>query len=41
MTVYFGAVKIKNIRYALSYSLIGDLAGFLAAIFVAYLFFQI
>jgi spore maturation protein SpmB len=40
MTVYFGAVKIKNIRYALGYSLIGDLAGFLAAIFISYLFFQ-
>jgi spore maturation protein SpmA len=41
MTVYFGAVKIKNIRYALSYSLLGDLAGFFAALFVAYLFFQV
>lgn len=41
MTVYFGAVKVKNIRYALSFSLIGDLAGFLAAIFVAYLFFPV
>ncbi len=40
MTVYFGAVKIKNIRYALGYSLIGDLAGFLAAIFISYLFFH-
>ena len=41
MTVYFGAVKIKNIRYALSYSLLGDLAGFVAAVLVAYLFFQV
>jgi len=40
MTVYFGAVKIKNIRYALGYSLIGDLAGFIAAIFISYLFFH-
>lgn len=40
MTVYCGAVKIKNIRYALGYSLWGDLAGFLTAIFVAYLFFH-
>jgi spore maturation protein SpmA len=41
MTVYFGAVRVKNIRYALSFSLLGDLAGFLAAIFVAYLFFSV
>ena len=40
MTVYFGAVKIKNIRYALGYSLLGDLAGFIAAIFISYLFFH-
>jgi spore maturation protein SpmB len=40
MTVYFGAVRVKNIRYALGYSLAGDLAGFAAAIFVAYLFFH-
>ena len=41
MTVYFGAVRIRNIRYALSYSLWGDLAGFLAAIFVSYMFFSV
>ena len=41
MTVYFGAVRIKNIRYSLSYSLLGDLAGFIAAILVAYLFFPL
>ena len=40
ITVYYGAVKIKNIRYTLSYSLAGDLAGFVAAIFIAYLFFH-
>jgi len=40
MTVYFGAVKVKNIRYALSYSLWGDLVGFISAIFIAYLFFH-
>jgi spore maturation protein SpmA len=40
MTVYFGAVRVKNIRYALGYSRAGDLAGFAAAIFVAYLFFH-
>jgi spore maturation protein SpmA len=41
MTVYFGAVKIRNIRYALTFSLLGDLAGFMAALFVAYLFFPV
>jgi spore maturation protein SpmB len=40
LTVYFGAVKIKNARYALSFSLLGDLVGFIAAIFIAYLFFH-
>jgi spore maturation protein SpmA len=41
MTVYFGAVRIKNIRYSLSFSLLGDLAGFIAAVLVAYLFFPL
>lgn len=41
MTVYFGAVRIKNIRYALGFSLLGDLAGFIAAIFIAYLYFHL
>lgn len=40
LTVYFGAVRIKNARYALGFSLLGDLAGFIAAIFIAYLFFH-
>lgn len=40
MTVYFGSVGVKNIRYALLFSLIGDLAGFLAAVWVSYLFFH-
>lgn len=40
MTVYFGAVKIKNIRYALSFSLLGDLVGFIAAIVITYLYFH-
>lgn len=39
MAVYFGAVRVKNIRYALGYSLLGDLVGFAAALFIAYLFF--
>ena len=40
ITVYFGAVKIKNIRYTLGYSLISDLVGFMGAIFISYLFFH-
>lgn len=39
IAVYFGSVGIKNTRYAVTCSLIADLAGLLAAIFVAYLFF--
>jgi spore maturation protein SpmA len=41
MTVYFGAVRIKNIRYALGFSLLGDLVGFMAAVFIAYLYFHV
>lgn len=39
MALYFGSVAIKNIRYALSYSLVADLAGIIAAVFLSYLFF--
>lgn len=39
IAVYFGAVGIKNTRYAVSVGLIADLAGIIAAIFIAYLFF--
>lgn len=39
IALYFGAVSIKNVRYTLSYSLIADLAGIIAAIFLAYIFF--
>jgi len=39
IALYFGAVSIKNIRYVLSYSLIADLMGIIAAIFLAYIFF--
>ncbi len=34
LTVYFGAVGIKRIRYAMTVGLIADLAGFLAAVVV-------
>jgi spore maturation protein SpmA len=40
LAVYFGSVNIKNTRYAVSAGLIADLGGFVAAIFVAYLFFH-
>lgn len=40
VAVYFGAVGIKNTRYTIKCGLIADAAGFLAAIFVSYLFFH-
>jgi len=40
LAVYFGSVGIKKTRHALVCGLIADLAGFLAAIFVGYLFFH-
>lgn len=39
IAVYFGSVGIKNTRYAIGCGLLADLAGFTAAIFIAYLFF--
>ncbi len=39
IAVYFGAVGIKNTRYAIPCGLIADLAGIVSAIVVAYLFF--
>jgi spore maturation protein SpmA/spore maturation protein SpmB len=39
VAVYFGSVGIKNTRYAIGCGLLADLAGFTAAIFIAYLFF--
>ena len=39
VAVYYGAVDIRKTRYTISGGLIADLAGVLAAIFVAYLFF--
>ena len=40
LAVYFGSVGIKNSRYAVTAGLIADLAGIIAAIFIAYLFFH-
>lgn len=39
LAVYFGAIGIKKIRYALVVGLLADLFGILAAIFVARYFF--
>lgn len=39
LAVYFGSVGIKNTRHAVQCGLLADLAGVIAAIFVAYLFF--
>jgi spore maturation protein SpmA len=40
VALYFGSVGIKNTRYAIPYGLLTDISGFIAAIFVAYLFFK-
>jgi len=39
VAVYYGAVNIRNTRYTIPGGLIADLAGVIAAIFIAYLFF--
>lgn len=39
IAVYFGSVGIKKTRYAVTCGLIADLAGIIAAIAIAYLFF--
>lgn len=40
IALYFGSVGIKKTRYAVTVGLIADLAGVIAAILVAYLFFH-
>lgn len=39
LAVYFGAIGIKNSRYAIGTMLLADLAGIITAITIAYLFF--
>jgi spore maturation protein SpmA len=39
LAIYFGSVGIRKTRYALTCGLIADLAGAVAAVFIAYLFF--
>lgn len=40
VAVYFGSVGIKTTRYAITAGLLADLAGAVAAVFIAYLFFH-
>jgi spore maturation protein SpmA len=40
LAVYFGSVNIKKTRYSVPAALIADLAGIIAGIFIAYLFFH-
>jgi spore maturation protein SpmB len=40
VALYFGSVGIRKTRYAISYGLIADFAGIVAAILVGYLFFH-
>jgi spore maturation protein SpmA len=40
LAVYFGSVGIRNTRYAVIVGLIADLAGMIAALFMAYLFYE-
>lgn len=39
LAVYFGSVGIKNMRHSVTCGLLSDLAGIIAAMFVAYIFF--
>lgn len=40
LAVYFGSIGVKNTRHAVVCALIADLAGMIAAVFIAYLFFH-
>ncbi len=40
VALYFGSVGITKTRYAVTYGLLTDLFGIIAAIFIAYLFFK-
>ncbi|MFN5443012.1 MAG: nucleoside recognition domain-containing protein [Crocinitomicaceae bacterium] len=41
LAVYFGAVKVKNTRYAAMGGIVADIVGFTAAILVSYLFYAV
>ena len=40
LAVYFGSVSVRNTRHAVTCGLLADLAGIIAAIFIAYAFFE-
>ncbi|MBJ2195231.1 MAG: spore maturation protein [Muribaculaceae bacterium] len=40
LAVYFGSVGIKKTRYAVTYALMADIAGSVAGVFAAYVFFR-
>lgn len=40
LTVYFGSVGIKKIRYAMGVGLFGDFVGFMAAVYYCQVFFK-
>ncbi len=40
VTLYYGSVAIKKIRYSLTVALIGDAAGFIAAVFICHQLFH-
>jgi spore maturation protein SpmA len=40
LAVYFGSVGVRRTRYAVTCGLLADLAGIVAAVFLAYLFFH-
>jgi len=39
IALYFGAVSVKNTRYAIGCMLLADLVGIITSILLAYLFF--
>ena len=39
VAVYYGSIAVRNTRYTISVSLLADLAGIIASIWMAYLFF--
>lgn len=40
LAVYFGSVGVRKTRYAAGYALLADITGAVAAVIIAYLFFQ-
>ena len=40
IALYFGSVNIKRARYAIGYGMLADLAGVMASVWIAYIFFH-